>query len=85
MHRPPRFTAACLADRVPIDHAAVSVYAFAQWEGSAFGPRRPQKLMRIVVPSLTALIAGIENRLHIVLRRSAAIEGRTRRRCGSER
>ncbi|MDB5864415.1 MAG: glycosyl transferase [Betaproteobacteria bacterium] len=37
-----------------------SVYAVAQWKGAAFGPQQPQHLMRVVVPSVTALIAGME-------------------------
>ena len=39
---------------------AGSVYAVAQWQGAAFGPQQPQHLMRIVVPSLTAVMAGME-------------------------
>jgi len=37
-----------------------SVYAVANWKGAAFGPQQPQELMRIVVPSLTAIMAGME-------------------------
>jgi hypothetical protein len=39
---------------------AGSVYAVAQWQGAAFGPQQPQHLMRVVVPSVTALMAGME-------------------------
>ena len=39
---------------------AGSVYALAQWHGAAFGPQQPQQLMRIVVPSLTAIVSGLE-------------------------
>jgi hypothetical protein len=39
---------------------AGSVYAVAQWQGAAFGPQQPQYLMRVVVPSVTALMAGME-------------------------
>ena len=39
---------------------AGSVYALAQWQGAAFGPQQPQQLMRIVVPSLTAIVTGME-------------------------
>jgi hypothetical protein len=39
---------------------AGSVYAVAQWQGAAFGPQQPQYLMRLVVPSVTALMAGME-------------------------
>lgn len=37
-----------------------SVYAVANWQGTAFGPQRPQELMRIIVPSLTGMLAGME-------------------------
>lgn len=37
-----------------------SIYAVASWKGTAFGPQQPQELMRIVVPSLTAILAGME-------------------------
>ena len=37
-----------------------SVYAVVNWKGSAFGPQQPQELMRIVVPSLTAIMVGME-------------------------
>ena len=37
-----------------------SVHAVASWQGAAFGPQQPQELMRIVVPSLTAIMAGME-------------------------
>jgi hypothetical protein len=40
--------------------AVGSIYAIANWSGTAFGPQQPQHLMRIVVPSLTAIIAGVE-------------------------
>lgn len=40
--------------------AAGSFYAVANWKGTAFGPQEPQELMRIVVPSLTAILAGME-------------------------
>jgi glycosyltransferase involved in cell wall biosynthesis len=39
---------------------AGSVYAVANWQGTAFGPQRPQELMRIIVPSLTGMLAGME-------------------------
>jgi hypothetical protein len=39
---------------------AGSVYAVAQWHGAAFGPQEPQHLMRIVVPSVTAIVSGME-------------------------
>ena len=37
-----------------------SVHAILNWQGAAFGPQQPQELMRIVVPSLTAIMAGME-------------------------
>lgn len=37
-----------------------SIYAFGSWEGMSFGPQEPQHLMRVVVPSLTAILAGME-------------------------
>jgi hypothetical protein len=37
-----------------------SLYAVAHWQGEAFGPQQPQELMRIVVPSLTAMLVGME-------------------------
>jgi glycosyltransferase involved in cell wall biosynthesis len=37
-----------------------SVHAVANWQGAAFGPQQPQELMRIVVPSLTGIMAGME-------------------------
>lgn len=43
-----------------IGGAVGSIYAFLHWEGAAFGPQQPQELMRIVVPSLTAMLAGME-------------------------
>jgi glycosyltransferase involved in cell wall biosynthesis len=39
---------------------AGSVYALGHWEGTAFGPQKPQELMRVVVPSLTCILAGFE-------------------------
>jgi len=39
---------------------AGSVHAVMSWEGEAFGPQRPQELMRIVVPSLTAILVGMQ-------------------------
>jgi glycosyltransferase involved in cell wall biosynthesis len=40
--------------------AAGSIHAVTSWQGTAFGPQQPQELMRIVVPSLTAILAGME-------------------------
>jgi glycosyltransferase involved in cell wall biosynthesis len=40
--------------------AVGSLYAVALWELSAFGDQDPRALMRIVVPSLTAILAGME-------------------------
>ena len=40
--------------------AVGSVYAVANWKGGAFGPQQPQELMRIVVPSLTLILAGMK-------------------------
>ena len=37
-----------------------SVHAVVDWQSAAFGPQQPQELMRIVVPSLTAIMAGME-------------------------
>jgi glycosyltransferase involved in cell wall biosynthesis len=39
---------------------AGSVYAVALWQGSSFGPQEPRALMRVVVPSLTAIVSGME-------------------------
>jgi len=39
---------------------AGSLYATIHWQGTAFGPQQPQELMRIVVPSLTSLLVGME-------------------------
>ena len=39
---------------------AGSVHAVMSWQGEAFGPQRPQELMRIVVPSLTAILVGLQ-------------------------
>lgn len=39
---------------------AGSFYATAQWQEAAFGPQQPQELMRIVVPSLTSILVGME-------------------------
>lgn len=39
---------------------AGSIHAVAEWQGAAFGPQQPQHLMRIVVPSLTAIMGGME-------------------------
>jgi len=39
---------------------AGSVHAVVNWQSAAFGPQQPQELMRIVVPSLTAIMAGME-------------------------
>ena len=43
-----------------VSGAIGSVHAIANWQGAAFGPLQPQELMRIVVPSLTAIMAGME-------------------------
>ncbi len=40
--------------------AVGSLYAVTSWQGTAFGPQQPQELMRVVVPSLTAILAGME-------------------------
>ena len=37
-----------------------SVDAVVSWKGEAFGPQQPQELMRIVVPSLTSILIGME-------------------------
>jgi len=37
-----------------------SVDAVVNWKGAAFGPQQPQELMRIVVPSLTSILLGME-------------------------
>lgn len=39
---------------------AGSLHAVLGWEANAFGPQRPQELMRIVVPSLTAILVGLQ-------------------------
>jgi len=39
---------------------AGSVYALVDWRGTAFGPQNPGELMRVVVPSLTAITVGME-------------------------
>ena len=39
---------------------AGSVYAVALWQGASFGPQQPQSLMRLVVPSVTAIVSGME-------------------------
>jgi|APFre7841882630_1041343.scaffolds.fasta_scaffold10374_3 glycosyltransferase involved in cell wall biosynthesis len=39
---------------------AGSTYAVVNWKGAAFGPQQPQELMRIVVPSLTSILVGME-------------------------
>jgi hypothetical protein len=40
--------------------AVGSIYAVVNWKGAAFGPQQPQELMRIVVPSLTSILVGME-------------------------
>ena len=37
-----------------------SIDAVVNWKGVAFGPQQPQELMRIVVPSLTSILLGME-------------------------
>ncbi len=39
---------------------AGSLYAVGSWGDTSFGPQQPQALMRIVVPSLTAILAGMQ-------------------------
>jgi glycosyltransferase involved in cell wall biosynthesis len=39
---------------------AGSIDAVVNWQGVAFGPQQPQELMRIVVPSVTAILLGME-------------------------
>jgi glycosyltransferase involved in cell wall biosynthesis len=39
---------------------AGSVHAMFVWSSAAFGPQQPQELMRIVVPSVTALTCGVQ-------------------------
>ena len=34
--------------------------AFIHWEGSSFGPQQPEELMRLVIPSLTLVLAGAQ-------------------------
>lgn len=43
-----------------IGGATGSIYAVVNWKGAAFGPQQPQELMRIVVPSLTSILVGME-------------------------
>ena len=39
---------------------AASVYAVWLWQHASFGPQEPRTLMRLVVPSITAIVAGME-------------------------
>lgn len=39
---------------------AGSVYALTSWGGASFGPVSPESMMRITIPSLTALTVGIQ-------------------------
>jgi hypothetical protein len=39
---------------------AGTVHAVTSWYGAAFGPQQPQELMRLIIPSVTALTCGVQ-------------------------
>jgi hypothetical protein len=37
-----------------------SVYALSDWETRAFGPLDPFKVLRVIIPAVTALVLGCQ-------------------------
>jgi glycosyltransferase involved in cell wall biosynthesis len=40
--------------------AAGTLYAFSYWSSTTFGPLRPEKMLRIVIPAVLALVLGCQ-------------------------